>query len=307
MTALVQQQKNPLDQFKADLASNARHLAASLKADKEEQVRFMAEVYQAVRANPKLLDVDRTTLLVAIGEAAALGLSVNPNLGECYIIPRNRSYKGPNGWDKAYEANFQVGYKGLIKLAYRSEQIDRIYPEVVYRGEHYLRRGGTDPMIEHIPDDVDGLRTGKAEDIVAAYAVVWLKGSSAPTFRAISRAEIERTARSSGDPRDDKPSDVWNKHPEAMARKTAIIRIASVLPRDDKLRSFHEAAERDGVVEAGKVPPSRPELEGIRVSAPAPNSLEAMMASTKPAPAEPRAMEVGPPGDEEFDAEYDGD
>lgn len=306
MTAIAQQQKQPtaLDHFKADLNHSSKHFAAALKADKEEMVRFMAEVFQAVRANPKLLEVNRNTLLLAIGEAAALGLSVNPNLGECYIIPRNRSYKGANGWEKSYEANFQIGYKGLVKLAYRSNLIDRMYADVVYRGEHYVRRGGTDPMIDHIPDDTDGKRTGDADDIVAAYAVVWLKGSSAPLFRAVSRSELERTARSSGDPRDDKPSDVWQKHAEAMARKTALIRISSMLPRDDKLRSLHEAVERENMLEGGAEPPVRPEFEQLRPTAPDPNSLEAMMGGSKPAPARELA-EAPPEMDEDFEPVHD--
>lgn len=265
--AIATNQQPELARLKKDLAANGKLFTALLKATDQELARFMAEAFQAIQANPKLLACNRGSLMMAIGEAASMGLSINPNLGEAWIIPRSG------------KANFQIGYKGLLKLADRSNRIDWRSAEVVYRGEHYIRRGGTDPMIEHIPDDVDGLRTGRAEDIVAAYAVVMLKGSTRPLFRAVSAAELQRTARSSGDPRNDDPSDVWIKFPEAMARKTALIRIASMLPHDDKLRAIHVAAEREGMREAGKAPPPLPGLEQLQASADhSSDDLESMLA-----------------------------
>ena len=52
---------------------------------------------------------------MALGNIAALGMSASPLLGEAWLIPR----KGI--------CHFQVGYKGLVKLAHRSNLIDSIY------------------------------------------------------------------------------------------------------------------------------------------------------------------------------------
>lgn len=292
------QQEHPLVRLKKDVASHGRTFAALLKADDKELHRYMAEVYQATAANPKLLEAHRGSLLQAIGEGAAMGLSINPNLGEAYLIPRSRNVGDRDNPKWVQWVYFQRGYKGLIKLAYRSGLIESIYADVVYRGEHYVRRGGTDPMIDHIPDDVDGKRTGDYEDIVAAYAVVWIKGSAKPLFRAVSRAELDKARSMSGNGSkskkrkvdNDKPnvSDTWVSHPEAMCRKTALIRISSVLPRHDALREFHMAAERDNMIEVGREVPNLPELEKLRPLADDPDDLNALEANSI------EAMEAAP-------------
>lgn len=265
--------KTPMRILREDIGANGKLYAALLKADEQGVAQFMAEAFHAVSTNPKLLDqkvCNRGSLLMALGNVAALGLSVSPTMGEAWLIPRGGL------------CHFQVGYKGLVKLAHRSNQIDSIYVDVVYQGEVYSRRGGTDPKIEHLPDDTGELRTNNAEDILCAYAVVWVKGSSRPIVRTVPRNELTRTARSSGNPKDDKPSDVWLNHPEAMARKTALIRVAPMLPREDKLRALHMAAEYESAIDGGKQPTNlHPDIDKVRQTAPEPDGLEAMMAAPR--------------------------
>lgn len=263
MNAPAKREGNPLDHAKRDLWGNAPRYGALLRADEDERNRFMAEVFQAIQVNPKLLNCNRLSLLTAVGEAAAMGLSVNPNLGEAYLIPRGN------------QVNFQRGYKGLVKLAYRSGLIDSIYCDVVYRNEHYIHTGGTDPKIDHVPDADGQHRTGDPEDVVAAYAVVWLKGSTRPVFRTVTKRQIIRAAEASGSSKNKSWSNVWRDHFEAMARKTALIRIWSQLPRDDKLRALHISAERDLALEAGKDVAPMPGIADQMVVQPDPNAIEA--------------------------------
>jgi recombination protein RecT len=215
-------------------------------------MRFLTEAEHVIETskNDALLRADRQSLLVALGEAAADRLSVNPTMGEAYLIVR----KG--------KVCYQSGYKGLVRLAYRSDMIDSLHVDVVYDGEHYKRTGGTSPGIEHTPDD--DKRTGKLADIVGAYAVVWLIGSSRPMFRAITRQTIIEAAEASGNPKDKSYSSVWIAHSEAMAWKTALIRCANQLPRSDKFRAFHFASSRAVLREVNVEPPPIAGLAGLQ-------------------------------------------
>jgi phage RecT family recombinase len=241
--------------FREDLLGAKETYRKLLEASDSELLRFLAEAEHVVDTSPKdrLLKADRTSLLVALGESAASRLSISPTMGEAYLIPR----KG--------KVDFQSGYKGLVKLAYRSGMIDSLHVDVVYDGEAYTRTGGTSPGIDHTPDD--SKRTGKLDDIVGAYAVFWLVGSSRPMFRAITRATIIKAAEASGNPFDKSYSDVWRSHPEAMAWKTALIRCANQLPRSDKFRAFHMASSRAVLREANVELPAIAGLEDLAPTA----------------------------------------
>lgn len=239
-----------ITRFKSELKTNQRTYRALLRGDDKATLRYLAEASEAIAANPDLLDAHRPSLHAAIGTAASMGLSILPVLGEAWLIPRRRNvgtYEQPR-WVEW--VNFQIGYKGLIKLAHRSNLVDSVFVEVAYRGEPYVYRGGTNPGIEHEP--VEEFRTRAWDDIVAAYAVVFLKGSSRPTFEAVSRKELSDVRSSTGS-KYKECADTWRDHPEAMARKTALIRVAKLLPREDKLREFHVAVGHELALEGGQV------------------------------------------------------
>ncbi len=78
----------------------------------KRRVNLTIETLKAT--NPLLGRCDRASLVVAILNAQELGLSVDPILGEVYIIPyRNKT-------DLTYRAQLQIGYRGFIKLAYNT-------------------------------------------------------------------------------------------------------------------------------------------------------------------------------------------
>lgn len=78
----------------------------------------------AVASNNKLLaKADPATVIGAAAQAAMLDLPINQSLGFAYIVP----YKGA--------AQFQLGYKGYIQLAQRSDKYVDIGSNTVYEGE----------------------------------------------------------------------------------------------------------------------------------------------------------------------------
>jgi phage RecT family recombinase len=236
--------------FTEELRSNNRTYKALMRGRKEDTGRYLAEVKEVIAANPALLEAHRGSLHQGIATAASQGLSIVPVLGEAYLIPRRRNIGTYDRPVWADWVNFQIGYKGLVKLIHRSDVVDSLFTEVVYRGEDYVYRGGTDPKIEHTPNDEH--RTRNWEDIVSAYAVIYIKGSSRPTFVVVSRQELEDVRDSTGTKYKD-CSDVWRDHPEAQSKKTALIRLAKLTPRGDKLRDFHMVAGAESALEGGVV------------------------------------------------------
>ena len=105
--------------------------------------RFTRMVLTAISSNPGLATCEQKSFLGAMMQAAQLGLEPNTPLGQAYIIP----YK-EKGVPKA---QFQIGYKGLIDLAYRSGQVSIIDAQVVYENDEFDYELGLDPKLKHKP------------------------------------------------------------------------------------------------------------------------------------------------------------
>lgn len=70
-----------------------------------------------------LKNVDSNSVMTAAMKAATLDLPIEPSLGFAYVIPYAR------------EAQFQIGYKGLIQLAIRSGQVTKLNAGPVYKNQ----------------------------------------------------------------------------------------------------------------------------------------------------------------------------
>jgi recombination protein RecT len=101
--------------------------------------RMMRIVLTTIRQNPKLAACPEESFFGAVLTALQLGLEPNTPLGQCYIIP----YAG--------EINFQMGYQGLLELAYRSNKYRRIDAEVVYEGDKFEFSYGLNAVLKHKP------------------------------------------------------------------------------------------------------------------------------------------------------------
>jgi recombination protein RecT len=85
--------------------------------------QFMTSLLSIVNNNSYLKNASPESIYSAAMMAASLDLPVSPSLGFSYIVP----YSG--------QAQFQVGYKGLIQLALRSGQFKTISVTPVYEGQ----------------------------------------------------------------------------------------------------------------------------------------------------------------------------
>lgn len=112
---------------------------------------------------------DPVSLLGACMQAAQLGLSVDPTLGEGWLIPRKNSKR------KCISISFQLGYKGLVKLARRNANFLSVHAELVREGDFFEYDLGSDPKIVHRKQ----MGIVDVPEIVASYAVVRYKQGQA--------------------------------------------------------------------------------------------------------------------------------
>jgi phage RecT family recombinase len=216
--------------LRRDLYEQRKTFAGLLGVPEDSQtfMSWLAEVAHVVGLNPALLAADRQSLMMSLRHAITQGLSINPALGEAYLIPRSGVVQ------------CQRGYQGLLALMFRSEMIDSVFADVIYRDEVYKIYGGTNARIEHEPDTSGDLRTNIFDDIDIAYANVYLKGSTRPIFVYLTHADLVR-ARAMNLNSKGEPSGPWRDHPQAMATKTALARVCKMLPRHSKLADLHKA------------------------------------------------------------------
>jgi len=96
--------------------------------DKELARQFVADISSVVSGNSQLQECDAKTILTAGLVASSLKLPLAQTLGFAYVIP----FKNKKG---EYQAQFQIGWKGLVQLAQRSGLFERLGVRPVHKGE----------------------------------------------------------------------------------------------------------------------------------------------------------------------------
>lgn len=191
--------------------------------------RFTRIVLSAISVNPKLAECTPASFLGAMMTSAQLGLEVNTPLGQAYVLPYNN--KG------ALEAQFQLGYKGLIDLAYRSGEVEVIQAHVVYENDEFTCEYGLNPKLTHKPAASD------RGEPVKVYAVFKTK-SGGYGFEVMSMNDVKKHAAKYSKAYGSNYSP-WKTNFEEMAKKTVLKRVLKYAP----LKSdFVRAAVQDEVI-----------------------------------------------------------
>mgnify|MGYP001576009704 CR=1 FL=1 len=98
--------------------------------------RLARIAYTTVRQTPALGECYPLSILMAVMEAAQLGLEPNAALGHAYLVPFDNKKTGRK------EAQLMIGFKGKMELARRSKQVDWIVAEVVHKADKFEYKKG---------------------------------------------------------------------------------------------------------------------------------------------------------------------
>lgn len=189
--------------------------------------RFMRIVRSAVSSNPDLAVCTSRSVAAAAILAAQLGLT--PNLmGQCWILPYE------NKKMRRYEAQFQVGYKGLIELAGRAGI--EIRAATVKASDFYCEEQGLAPKLEH-RKPLEGERGPSVRWYAIAEHTEWAR----PRFESLDRAEVERFRKASKSPN----GPGWTGWYDEMAMSKAIRVCCRYIRMSVELRQFARALTYD--------------------------------------------------------------
>lgn len=176
--------------------------------------RFTRMVLSAVSSNPKLAQCEAKSFLGAMMAAAQLGLEPNTPIGQAYIIPY--SIKG------VLKAQFQIGYKGLLDLCYRSGEVSTVAAYAIHENDEYEISLGLEPKLVHKPALKD-----RGAPII--YYAIFRTKSGGFAFDYMSVEEIRKHAEkysqsyATG-------SSPWTTSFDQMAKKTILKRLLKYAP-----------------------------------------------------------------------------
>ncbi|OQX53961.1 MAG: hypothetical protein B5M53_06315 [Candidatus Cloacimonas sp. 4484_209] len=226
--------KNQLEVIKAKLVSPETEEKLKVLPKGMKKNVLLAAFWNAVLKNPKLHQCTPESIVGALLKCAEWGLL--PGGDNVYLIPRHNNKKP----GRPLECNAQKGYQGLIELIYRVTGAN-VEAHVVYENDEFDYQFGTDGYLHHKPAFKN---RGKA---VCAYAL-WKK-DGVVDFDIISMEEIEKRrkmslayqkAEQSG--RKDSP---WHLWPEAMMRKSAVLKMLKMKPETPELELAISEEEED--------------------------------------------------------------
>lgn len=133
-----------------------------------------------VARNPDLKKCTPKSLIGSLMQALILRLNIEPAIGHVYLIPR----KNKNN-ENEVEATFNLGYKGMISLAYRNPEVAKVVAEPVRQNDIFEYVEGTNASLIHKRPKFGTPRGA----LVGAYAFVVFK-SGATVYRVMDREEI---------------------------------------------------------------------------------------------------------------------
>ena len=241
-----------------------------------DQKRLMRLGTTAVVSNPDLLDCHPRSLLMALMEAAQLGLEPNNRaLGHCWIIPFAK--KG----QKRKNAQLILGYRGCIVLAMRSGKVKTIAARAVYKNDVFEFEFGLEDKLKHVPC-IDGDRG----PMIAVYAVANLVNGG-HVVEVMSKAQVDAIKLKTQFAGKKGP---WADNEEEMVRKTGILRIRKYMPLSaefDRATGIDEMGgeiDPDGVV--FQTPPDEPNGDVGDSTAETPPETQEAAAEQQEAPSE---------------------
>lgn len=170
--------------------------------------RFTRIALTALSSNPKLAQCERNSFLGGLMQAAQLGLEPNTPLGQAYLIPFNNRKKG------IMECQFQIGYKGLIDLCYRSGEMTAVYAHVVYENDEFSYAYGLDQKLVHVPARMN-------RGVPIFYYAVWKLKNGGYGFSVWSVEDVEIHARKYSQAYTSSSSP-WKTEFDEMAKKTVL-------------------------------------------------------------------------------------
>jgi recombination protein RecT len=221
---------------------NTPHMKQQLMAALPKHMtpeRLIRVTLTTIRNSPDLMKCTVPSLMSCVIQSAQLGVELGM-LGQAYAVPFNKNIarKGePAQWVK--EAQFILGYRGMIDLARRSGQMKTIGAHPIFENDTFRVEYGFTSVLQHIP------AFGDRGKIVGFYAFAVTKDGG--EYCEVMSTDQVNAIRDRSKAKDNGP---WVTDWAEMGRKTVLRRLFKYLPcsielqhhfADDEEREFKDA------------------------------------------------------------------
>lgn len=174
-----------------------------------------------INLNEKLRSCSHISMLQAFYKCCEYGLDPASSLGQAWMIP----YAG--------RIDFQIGYRGWLKLLFNNPMVANVYSYAVYEGDEFSYELGMNPNVKHIPAQ----GSQNKDTLIASYGIVkFANGES--QIKVCWRDEIDESKNASRSSM--KADSPWNKYFEAMAIVVPIRKMGKNLGLPLKVEDYDE-------------------------------------------------------------------
>lgn len=226
-----------VDDLRTMLAGEYRKQITNHFGDEKKALKFLTSVVAAVQRVPKLLECEPSSVINSFLTMASLQLMPSDVSGHAFVLP----YNNKNGM----VAQFQLGYKGMVVLAFRSNIVKDIACEIVFEKDAFEYTNG---VIKHTPDVFAA--AGARGKPIGAYCIVRLtNGGAVHKVMAMHEileiaAKFSKSFKSTFSPwAEGSDPQMW------MERKTVLRQTMKLVPQDDKLiEAIAHDDEADSVI-----------------------------------------------------------
>lgn len=258
---LVSSSTPRVDSFVQEMlpAKSAKALWAGLPEHISRDV-FKRNLHNALMTNPNLMNYPPALVFREVSKAAALGLLLDPQLGEAYLIEAFNAKAGKK------QPQLRIGYKGMCKLARQTGSVNALYSHAVHENDDVEADLGYPKRYHHKPN-----LFGERGQVVGYVAVIGFKDGTFD-FEPMKLDEClairDRSDAWKAFKRGDIKSTPWETDQGEMCRKTVLRRLLKRQDQSPEMRmaqDIEDAAEFPHLIDHVPAEPAR---------APAPPSEE---------------------------------
>lgn len=230
--------------LKKYLAENYIRQITNFFGDEKRALKFLSSVVADTQRNPKLLECTPTSLVNSYITMAQLGFMPSNVSGESYVLPYQNTKKIGDKFVKVMEAQFQMGYQGLVTLFYQAG-VEKITSEIVRKND---KTSFVDGVLRHEIDLT--LSNEERGEPVGAYVRITFRGVD--NVKYMNAKDILAHGAKFSKSYDPKGKySPWNpdNDPELhMWRKTVLKQLAKNVPKNENINRAIALDNKDSII-----------------------------------------------------------
>ncbi len=231
----IQKFRSELD-LKTVLAKNYIKQINNFFGDEKKALAFLSAVMATTQRIPQLIECTPVSVINSFMTMAQLGFMPSAVSGEAFVLP----YKNKG----VLEAQFQLGYQGIVTLLYRAGA-QSIVSEIVRKNDSFRIVNGA------LVHEMDPFKT-RAErgEPVGAYAIITLQqGGRVEKFMRMDEIQDHAKKFSKSFASEYSPWKTANDPEGWMPRKTVLKQAAKLAPKNETLNFAIGEDNKDSVIQ----------------------------------------------------------